>query len=203
MNQVRCLLLSDPDPDIDALTIRPEVLSVDVVDHERLHLLTDHSIPPHPPIWTALVWTTCFGPMPPVDRTIGSLTVNRHPVWGGGLTDTGNAIMMISLVVGLPSLDADSFKERYLDHAKVARAHHGFDAYRQNVVEKNAVQRELTSCVCGVDAVSEILLADEEAWRDRFYTTTESARAIGHDVAGFLNRDDTSSTLVRRFSGLG
>ncbi len=203
VNKARCLLLSNPDPDIDALTSRPEVLSVDVIDHERLHLLAEHSMPVKPPIWTALVWTTCFSPSSPVGGLIGSLTVNRHPVWGDNMNDPGNAILMISLVAGLSSLDAGSFTRRYLSHAEVARTHHGFDAYRQNVVEKNTIQGEPNPCSPSVDAISEILLATEEAWQNRFYTTTESAEAVGQDVAGFLNRDDTSSTLIRRFPGLG
>ena len=52
----------------------------------------------------------------------------------------------------------------------------------------------------GPAAVSEILLASEDDWRDRFYVADDSAEAVAADVARFLDRRSTSSTIVRRFA---
>ena len=194
---VRCLLLDDPDPDVVELTSRPGVISVDVVDHERIHLLAERSMPAVAPTWSALVWTALWTAAGPAhDDVTTTLHVDRHPVWGDHLDDPGDALLMVSLVASLPGMEAADFAGRYRAHAEVARTHHGFDAYRQNVVTSRSGH-----LADGTAAVSEILLATEDAWRNSFYATPSSAEIVGNDVTRFLDRTGTSSTLVRRFPG--
>ena len=196
MNRVRCLLLDDPSPDIGWWAAQSDVLSIDLVDHDRLHLLAQRSMPITAPAWTALVWTTGAATTPLAAGHTSTLMLDRHPVWGDRLDDPNDAVLMISLVARPDDLDAGTFADRYLAHAEVARTHHGFDAYRQNLVTGGTSVHGTSTT-----AVSEILLADEEAWRDRFYSGDGSAEAIGRDVARFLDRAATISTLVRRFPG--
>lgn len=198
MDNVRCLLTDDPAPDARALASQPGVLAVDVVDQDRLHLLGVWSMPVAGPTWTALIWTTGEARFLITEHLLSVLEVDRHCVWGASLGDRGDAalppdaLLMVSLVARRSDLNGDTFVERYHSHAEVARTHHGFGAYRQNVVHQN---------VDGCDAISEILLATEEDWRNNFYATPSSAVAVGRDIARFLDRAGTSSTLVRRFPG--
>jgi hypothetical protein len=196
MDRVRCLLLDDPSPDVGELTSRPGVLSVDVIDHDRLHLLAERSMPVAAPSWTALVWTTDEVTTPSASGYPVTLTLDRHPVWGDRLDDYDDAVLMVSMVARPHGLDAGAFIDRYRAHAEVARTYHGFDAYRQTLVTSGTAVLGK-----GPAAVSEILLADEEAWRDRFYEGDGASEAVGRDVARFLDRAATRSTLVRRFPG--
>lgn len=203
MDNVRCLLTDDPAPDAEALASRPGVLAVDLVDQDRLHLLRARSMPVARPIWTALIWITGETHFLTTEHLLGVLEVDRHRVWGASLGDRGDAalspdaLLMVSLVARRGDLDDDTFVERYRSHAEVARTHHGFGAYRQNVVRKHVALQNVAGC----DAISEILLATEEDWRNNFYATPSSAETVGRDVARFLDRAGTSSTLVRRFPG--
>ena len=54
--------------------------------------------------------------------------------------------------------------------------------------------------VAGPAAGWEILLAAADDWRDRCYVADDSAEAVAADVARFLDRRSTSSTIVRRFA---
>ena len=203
MDNVRCLLTNGPAPDAAALASRPGVLAVDLVDQGRLHLLRARSMPVARPIWTALIWITGETHFLTTEHLLGVLEVDRHHVWGASLGERGDAalspdaLLMVSLVARRSDLSADSFVEHYRSHAEVARTHHGFGAYRQNVVRKHVALQNAAGC----DAISEISVATEEDWRNNFYTTPSSAEIVGRDVAQFLDRAGTSSTLVRRFPG--
>ena len=155
------------------------------------------------PTWTALIWTTGEARFLTPEHLLSVLEVDRHRVWGASLGDRGDtalpqdSVLMVSLVARRSDLNGDTFVERYRSHAEVARTHHGFSAYRQNVVRQNVALQNVAGC----DAISEILLATEEDWRNNFYATPSAAEAVGRDVARFLDRAGTSSTLVRRFPG--
>jgi len=175
------------------------ILSVDVVDHERLALLSHRSMDTAPPGWTALAWlldgaVIPDGPLEPF-RVLASWTADRHLVWGddprpGGPTQ---GVKMISFVNRLDGLDDTTFHDRYVSHGSVARRHHGMERYRQNIVVGGSSDGPAP------DAVSELWFRDEEAWREDFYLEPDSRDAIGADVARFLDRRTTSTTLVRQY----
>jgi len=187
---VRCTAWAEPVDDPAALAGREGVLAVDVVDRDRLHLLVERGMRADPRAWTRLVWCAPgadLGGSPLLD-----LPVHRHPGWGDPDAGGSGSVLMVSLVASATDLDHPTFVARYRNHARIAAQHHGFAAYRQNVATSGGV---------GPAAVSEILLASEADWRDRFYSTPGSAGVIGADVAQFLDLRATASTLVRRYVG--
>ena len=192
---VRCTAWIDPPDDPEALVAQSGVLAVDVVDRERLRLLAERGMRPEPPVWTMLLWST-----PEADLAdhplVLDLALARHDGWGDVDDGPAGAVLMVSLVGRSPEVDHTTFMARYRDHVAVARRHHGFTAYRQNVGRQNVATGDGT----GPAAVSEILLASEDDWRDRFYVADDSAEAVAADVARFLDRRSTSSTIVRRFA---
>jgi len=192
---VRCTAWIDPPDHPEALVAQSGVLAVDVVDRERLRLLAERGMRPEPPAWTMLLWST-----PEADLAdhplVLDLALARHDGWGDVDDGPAGAVLMVSLVGRSPEVDHPTFMARYRDHVAVARRHHGFTAYRQNVGRQNVATGDGT----GPAAVSEILLASEDDWRDRFYVADDSAEAVAADVARFLDRRSTSSTIVRRFA---
>ncbi len=188
---VRCVALADPPEEVLPLMGTVGVLAVDVVDVDRLHLLAERGMRSEPPPWSALVWTAP-GTDPVGHRPLLDLDLVRHHGWGDVDRAGSGTVLMVSLVGRSQEVDHPTFVDRYRAHAEVAREHHGFAAYRQNVAAPGGA---------GPAAVSEILLASEADWRDRFYAHDDSAAVVGADVVGFLDRRATSSTLVRRFTG--
>ncbi|MEC9395912.1 MAG: hypothetical protein VYA89_08660 [Actinomycetota bacterium] len=188
---LRCTAWADPVDDPAALARKSGIVAVDLVDRERLHLLAERGMRAESPPWSALIWSLPTSDLPG-QRTLLNLDLVRHDGWGDPDTGTPDAVLMVSLVSASPGLDHATFASRYRAHIDVARKHHGFAAYRQNVTATPGT---------GPDAVSEILLASEVDWRRRFYVGKGSAAAVGADVANFLDRRTTSSTIVRRFAG--
>lgn len=194
--QVRCVVLKSQPVDPETMAARPDIFAVDLVDHARLELLADHGMSTDPPVWQALVWTTGTAAICDQGVIAWSQLFDRHPVWGDPDSGNSRSVLMVSLVVRLPQLDHGTFVDRYRNHAAIARRHHGFTAYRQNVVPNTAITGADRTEVA---AVSEIRLASELDWRDHFYRSPQSADAVGLDVRRFLDRGETLSTLVRRF----
>ena len=186
---------SSPDDPVPGLLALRGVLSVDVVDRDRLALLGHRSMDTAPPRWTALAWLADGATIPdtllePFD-VLSFWTVDRRLVWGGPVIDgPAQGVKMVSFVRRLDGLDDTTFVDRYLAHGSVARRHHGMQRYRQNVVTAAGPDGPAP------DAVSELWFPSEEAWRDDFFLTPGSRDAVAADVAGFLDRRTTSSTLV-------
>jgi len=187
---------SSSDDAVSALLALRGILSVDVVDRDRLTLLSHRSMDPAPPPWTALAWLAGDARIPetllePFD-VLASWTAHRRLVWGGdtSVDDPVKGVKMVSFVRRLDGLDDTTFVDRYMAHGPVARRHHGMQRYRQNVVTTAGQDGPAP------DAVSELWFPSEEAWRDDFYLAPDSRDAVAADVAGFLDRRTTSSTLV-------
>ena len=187
---------SSSDDAVSTLLALRGILSVDVVDREHLTLLSHRSMDPAPPPWTALAWLADGARIPdtllePFD-VLASWTAHRRLVWGGdtSVDAPSGGVKMISFVRRLDGLDDTTFVDRYLAHGSVARRHHGMVRYRQNVVTTAGPDGPAP------DAVSELWFPSEEAWRDDFYLEAGSRDAVAADVAGFLDRRTTSSTLV-------
>ena len=199
--RVRGLLLNrhagpPSDDPVQRLLDLPGVLSVDVVDHDRLELLGQRSMDTAPPHWGGLAWLVAGAAVPhgllgPSD-VLASWTADRRLVWDDhpGVDDPTRAVKMVSFVRRLDGLDDATFVERYLAHASVACRHHGMHRYRQNVVATGS------PVGAAPDAISELSFASEDAWRDDFYLASDSMAAVAADVAGFLDRRTTASTLV-------
>jgi hypothetical protein len=155
-----------------------------------------------PPRWTTLVWLADGATIPdtllePFD-VLASWTADRRLVWGGPVVDgPAQGVKMVSFVRRLDGLDDTTFVDRYLAHGSVARRHHGMQRYRQNVVTAAGPDGPAP------DAVSELWFPSEEAWRDDFYLAPGSRDAVAADVAGFLDRRTTSSTLVTEHLAVG
>jgi len=201
VQMVRCTAWTGAPNDPAAWAADPAVLAVDVVDLDRLHLLAERGIPVERPAWSMLVWSVPGWPptgvSPSHESPLLDLVLTRHLAWGNpDLLTSDAAVLMVSLVAPAAELDNPTFVGRYRAHREVAWVHHGFAAYRQNVVIDGA-----TSGGGVPAAVSEILLLSADDWRDRFYVGDDSAAAVAADVAGFLDRRTTTSTLVRRIVG--
>ncbi len=191
---VQCTAWSTYPADPVALAKSTGIIAVDVVDRIRLHLLSERGIRSGPPVWTTLVWSLPGTTRPLEGSPVHDLLMERHPVWGDPDKDSTDGVLMVSLVTRSLDIDHRTFVARYRNHTQIARHHHGFAAYRQNLNKQSPTGPD-------PDAVSEILLASEADWRNRFYTANESADLVAGDVARFLDRQATISTLVRRFIG--
>ena len=196
---VQCTVWSTCPVDPVALANSLGVIAVDVIDRARLHLLAEQGIRSSPPAWTTLVWALPGTATPATTRSLGGspihdLLMERRTVWGDPDEDSAAGVLMVSLVARSLEIDHPTFATRYRNHAEIARRHHGFSAYRQNLVKHSPARPD-------PDAVSEILLASEDDWRNRFYTADDSADLVAGDVVRFLDRQATKSTLVRRFRG--
>ncbi len=136
VGRVRGVLLdlhagSSSDDAVSALLALRGILSVDVVDRDRLTLLSHRSMDPAPPPWTALAWLAGDARIPetllePFD-VLASWTAHRRLVWGGdtSVDDPVKGVKMVSFVRRLDGLDDTTFVDRYMAHGPVARRHHG------------------------------------------------------------------------------
>jgi hypothetical protein len=109
----------------------------------------------------------------------------RH--WDDGVTP---GITRLAFVAALPTVPAGRFRQRYEQHAAVARVQHpGICRYVQHFVVGGSEP------VCA--AVAELHFADETAMRERFYRDADSPAVVDADISDYLDRDRTWSLLAR------
>jgi len=105
----------------------------------------------------------------------------------------GAAVVMLCLVRRRPDLLAGEFRERYREHARVARVHHpGVARYAQSFVV-----RALTRHAPPADAFAELHFASERDLRERFYRDAASPDVVARDVARFLDPGRTLAVAAR------
>jgi hypothetical protein len=109
-------------------------------------------------------------------------------------------IKMIAFVRRRSDLSPATFRERYLEHASLARVHHpGIARYVQNfVLERWADEAP------PIDAIAELHFASEADLTRRFYRDEASPEVIARDVARFLSpREGWSILAIERPVGDG
>jgi hypothetical protein len=113
--------------------------------------------------------------------------------WADGEPTPG--VKFLSLVAKPPDLPLDEFKERYRNHAKVAREHHGGCwRYVQNIVIGPVTLPPGKI----IHAVSELWFHSVDDYVERLYTRKpESVEAVGEDTKGFIDFRNTTSMLVQ------
>lgn len=120
----------------------------------------------------------------PVDEV---LHWNRLPDVSIGSDVPG--LQLIVFIRRPPHLSATDFRDRYLEHAEIARVHHpGIARYVQNYV----IERPSAGAPA-VDAITEICFASEDDFRERFYRDEESKKIVAADVPRFMRPEDAWS----------
>lgn len=106
-------------------------------------------------------------------------------------------VKMIVLFRRRADLCVEDFRERYLEHAPLARENHpGIARYVQNFV-----RAPVDAASPPFDALVEIHFATEEDRRERFYRDAESPAIIDADVARFMDRESSWSVLATERCG--
>lgn len=104
-------------------------------------------------------------------------------------------LKMIAFVRRLPELSPGDFRERYLEHATIAREHHpGIARYVQNFVTD-----AWTNDAPPVDGIAELHFATQEDLTKGFYRDESSAKAVGADVARFMSMRGAWSILATEY----
>jgi hypothetical protein len=123
-------------------------------------------------------------------RATGTPPDGRY--WPTGEPTPG--VKFLSLVAKPQDLPLDEFKERYANHAEVAREHHGGCwRYVQNIV----VGPVTLPPGKAIHAVSELWFHSVDDYVERLYTRKpESPAAVAEDTKGFIDFRNTTSMLV-------
>lgn len=101
-------------------------------------------------------------------------------------------VKMMAFVRGLPELSPEEFRDRYLQHADVAREHHpGIARYVQNFVTE-----ALTEGVPALSAIAELHFETESDLTERFYRDDASPKAVADDVHRFMRYRGSWSILA-------
>lgn len=104
-------------------------------------------------------------------------------------------IKMIAFVRRLPELSSSEFRERYLEHAAIARHHHpGIARYVQNFVTT-----ALTDEAPQLDGIAELHFATEADLTGRFHRDESSVKVVGADVARFMSMRGAWSILATEY----
>ena len=101
-------------------------------------------------------------------------------------------IKMMAFVRSLPGLSPEEFRQRYLEHARVAQLHHpGAARYVQNFVTET-----LTDGAPAVSGIAELSFETESDLTHRFYRDDRSPKIVAEDVARFMTYRGAWSILA-------
>ncbi len=105
---------------------------------------------------------------------------------------TSPGVKLIAFVRRQPELSTAEFRERYLQHAEIAREHHpGIARYVQNFVTE-----PLSDDAPQVDGIAELHFVTEADLTTRFYRHEGSAAVVGADVQRFMTLRGSYSILA-------